>query len=85
MSDEAWRVQSAAIESGDLLVWTVCENPSDHPGKFTARPHSGRNNRPLDFVLVSDTLEGVLDLLPPGLTRLPRDASDDAVIVETWI
>lgn len=21
-----------------LLVWTICENPSDYPDKFTARP-----------------------------------------------
>jgi hypothetical protein len=81
----AWRWQSAAIEAADLLVWTVCENPSDNPGKFTARPHSTRANAPCDFVLVSDTLDAVRGLLPPGLVRLPRDTSDDPVIVETWI
>lgn len=82
---EAWRLQAAAIKAGDLLVWTICENPSDHPTKFTARPHSSRNGAALQFVMVADSLPDIRLMLPPGLHRLARDPSDDPVIVETWI
>lgn len=81
----AWRVQADAAARGDLLIWTICENPSDYPGQFTARPHSGRKNVPLDFVLTAPTLDAIRELLPPGLTSLPLDPNDDPVIVETWI
>lgn len=83
--EEACRFQSEAREAGDLLVWTVCKHPSDAPGMFTARPHSVRARAPCDFVLRHSALDGVRELLPPGLAHMRRDPSDDPVIVETWI
>lgn len=83
--DKACDLQSEAHAVGDLLVWTICEHPSDFPGLFTARPHSVRANAPYDFVMTHATLDGIRDMLPPGLTRLRRDISDDPVILECWI
>lgn len=79
----AW--QSRAMVAGDLLIWTVCESPADHPGKFTARPHSSKAGAPCDFVLIADSLEALRDMLPPELHRMPRHATDPAVVVETWM
>lgn len=83
--DEACRLQSEAIEVGDLLVWTICKHPKDAPGMFTARPHSIKANAPCEFVLRHLTLSDVRQLLPPGLTYLPRDPDDDPVIAECWM
>jgi hypothetical protein len=83
--EEACLWQSDAITRGDLLIWTICKHPKDAPGMFTARPHSVKARRPCDFVLHHLTLDGVRELLPPGLTHMRRDPSDDPVIVETWI
>lgn len=85
MADNALRLQMYAQAAGDLLVWTIYEKPSDHPAFFVARPHSSRRGAPVAFVLLAPTLDGVRELLPPGLTRLPRDPTDDPVIVESWI
>lgn len=83
--EAACRWQSNALKAGDLLVWTICKHPKDMPDMFTARPHSTRARAPCDFVLRHPTLDGVRELLPPGLTYMKRDPSDDPVIVETWI
>lgn len=83
--EDACRWQSEAIEAGDILIWTVCMHPSDAPEMFTARPHSIKANAPCEFVLHHLTLGGVRQLLPPGLTYLPRDPDDDPVIVECWM
>lgn len=74
-------------DPNDLSVWTVTENPSDHPGKFVARRHVvGRGEvRPTDDHHIADTLAEVRDMLPAGLYPLPRQPGDDPVIVESWI
>jgi hypothetical protein len=81
---DAILLQREAMEAGDLLIWTICENPSDFPGLFTCRPHSSRRNQPLQLVLLAKTLEGVRELMPPGLTYLNVSPEDDPVILETW-
>jgi hypothetical protein len=83
--DGATEWQADAISADDLLIWTVCENPKDYPGMFTARPHSTRANAPCDFLLTAPSIEAIRELLPPGLTRLPLSPDDDPVIVETWL
>ena len=70
-----------------LSIWTICKNPSDHPGKFTARRHEvfpGRSSA-TQHLLVADSLEAIRALLPPGLYLIPREPNDDPVIVESWI
>ena len=87
MSEEdAERLQAAARDDGDLLVWTIYERPSDYPECYVVRPHAIRNGPyALDFVLTAPTLKALRAMLPVGLTRLSRDESDDPVIVESWV
>lgn len=83
--EDACEVQATASRDRDLLVWTICANPSDFPGRYTARPHSTFSGRPLEFVLVADGLDAIRALLPPGLSCLARAPTDDPVILETWV
>lgn len=86
-SEMAQKLQNKCISEGDLVIWTVYENPSDMPGKFVARPFLPRYGAAtgLRSVLVADTLPALQKQLPWGLTWNPRQPGDDAVIVETWI
>ena len=66
-----------------LEIWTVYENPSDHPGKFVVRKF--HLDQPTDVHHVEDTLEAARKHVPFGLIRLPRSAGDDPVILEVWL
>lgn len=71
-----------------LSIWTVCKNPSDYPGLFTARRGEITPEGPVatqDLIVSKDLykIRGMLDLM--GLTRLERVAGDDPVILETWL
>lgn len=71
----------------ELSMWVVTQNPTDFPGKFVAREWligAGCQAATLNHH-VADTLDHVRSMLPPELCRLPRDPSDDPVIVESWI
>lgn len=81
----AIELQNRSRELGDLLTWTIYRSPSDAPGKMIARPHSARHNAPLLHHIEADNIDALRDMLPPGLFRMQRAPSDDAVIVETWI
>lgn len=77
--------RSRRIASSDLLIWTVYQSPSDHPGEFVARPHSSRTPGPYNCHLAAPDLNALRALLPPGLIRFERSPGDDPVIVETWL
>lgn len=80
MADDFQRMMA---EGGQLLLWVVYENPKDYPGSFVARP--GVTGGMACAVLLADTLDELRADLPPGLTRLERDPTDDPVIVEVWL
>lgn len=82
---EATAIQASAVHSGDLLVWTVYQNPKDYPDKFVVRPHSTFKNEPMDFHFVCDNLPEVRATLPQGLTYLRRAPDDDPCAFESWI
>lgn len=84
-ADGAATLQRAANAKNDLLVWAITENPKDYPGKYVARPWSTREFKALRYHLKADTLDGLREMLPFGLSQIQRDGSDDAVIVETWV
>lgn len=69
-----------------LSIWTICQNPSDYPNKFTARESLiGIGTITLtDNLIVKDTLDEIRQHMH-GLTRIPRNPNDDSVIVEVWI
>lgn len=82
----ACALQNLAHQADDLLIWTICENPSDYPGKFTLRPHSIRRQCPCLLVLVADTLKAAREMLPPDVGfRFDREIADDPVVVESWL
>lgn len=68
-------------------MWTVCTGTTDYGDKYTARPHTVTDDGHFvgKEVLVADTLDEIRELLPPGLTMLPRQDADDPVIVECWL
>ena len=72
-----------------LIMWTVCDNPSDHPGKIVIRPHEITAKGPvaLNVCWVYPDLETArAALMASGLTAyIPRSPADDPVIVETWL
>jgi hypothetical protein len=86
--EDACKLQSEMNSDRDLLMWEVYVNTSDFPGRFTARPQSMfamKHGIALDFVLVSDSLDGIRKMLPPGLVKMGRDPDDEPQIVEVWI
>jgi len=69
-------------------MWTDYDHPKDYPHCFVARQWviSKGQERPTANVIVGPNLESVrLILAQYGLSRIPRDLSDDPVIVETWL
>ena len=66
-----------------LTLWVVYEHPKDFPDEFVARRFVG--DSATSDVLRAPTLAKLRAQLPPDLIYLPRDPSDDPVIVESWI
>jgi hypothetical protein len=84
---EIIRGQSEAAERGILTIWTVYDRPRDHPTGFIARRFEIDDGKASP---TGTTLTGPLDLIresftSAGLVRLPRDASDEPQVVESWI
>ncbi|MCE7797886.1 hypothetical protein LWE61_15150 [Sphingobium sufflavum] len=73
--------------SDPLSMWVVTENPSDFPGKFVARLWfvTAGAMATTEYYHVSATLEGVRELLPPGLACIQRSPGDEPTIVEIWL
>ena len=66
-----------------LPLWVVYENAADLPGVFCAR--KWLLDKPTGEMRQHKTLEGLRELLPRGLYRLPRNPGDEPHIVEVWI
>jgi hypothetical protein len=75
--------------SGDTLtVWVIYYGASNHPrGVWVVRPQDvvGGRIRPHEVFHECRTLIEARAKIPPGLYRMPRDPSDDPVIVESWL
>lgn len=72
------------MSRGGLEIWTVTENPSDHPGKFVARLWIGMDAT--DTALIEEDLKTLRGRLARrGLYRIDRMEGDDPMIVETWL
>jgi hypothetical protein len=78
----------AMCRAADLLsMWTICERPTDFPTGYTARCHVVGNGV---FGHTQECICGDLEMLrevldSAGLICMPRDPSDEAQIVETWV
>lgn len=68
-------------------MWVVYNRPRDYPHGYVARLHLISASK---VVPTAKTLCGGIDVIrramqQRGLVRLARDASDDPVIVESWV
>jgi hypothetical protein len=85
---EANKSHTAAIAADLLPMWVVLgPGTTDYPGQYLARMwvvnHEGSDST--SCLIIANTLEEVLAMLPPGLTKLERSFSDDPNILEVWI
>lgn len=76
-------------EDHSLPMYVVYHNPSDYPGEYVIRrqvvkPHGVLDKDPVPLAHGMNYTE-VLNHLPKGVFRLPRDSRDDPVILEVWI
>lgn len=85
----SWRnVKSDRMRSMGLDLYVVYRNPREFPGQFVIRRQTAdRGSVTIDPqpTAVGPTLDAVLSMLPPGLTRLERDPNDDPCVVEVWL
>lgn len=70
-----------------LGMWVVYAHPSDFPDEFVARRFTidGGRECATDEILRAASLDALRRLAPPRLGRIPRNPSDDPVIVECWL
>jgi hypothetical protein len=71
-----------------LQMWTVYHSPEGSPGQYVAR--KWEINATCYFQVnghhhTASTLEEIREFMPAGLIRIPRQAEDDPVIIETWL
>ena len=73
-----------------LPIWVVYDNPRDYPGFFIARKRTVEAGKdvPTNEVLKAKSLEEIREriheVMPNGF-MIPRDETDDPVIVECWL
>jgi hypothetical protein len=69
------------------IIWVITHNPRDYPGKYVVRPHIVTRgwSAPGQHAEVFATLEEARAYVPRGCHFFPRDPSDDAVVVESWM
>jgi hypothetical protein len=66
-----------------MILWTIYKYPKDYPNDYVARQFI--LDQPTQITFIENTYERLIRKLPPGMIRIPRDKTDDPVIVETWI
>ena len=71
-------------DHADIRLWTVYERPSDFPKSWVARLWVG--DQPTGSIVIAPALELLRgQMMEMRLTRIPRHAEDDPVIVEVWL
>ena len=83
---DAKNLQNDSNARGTWLVWVVTATDLEHPGKFTARPHTAdhQGGKYLPGALVGDTLAELQAQLPNGLACRRRASIDPPEVVEVW-
>jgi len=71
----------------NMELFTIYDKPTDEPDKFVLRRWTivGSKPTPDAEYQTADSLEDIRKLLPPGLSCMSRNPTDDPKIVETWI
>lgn len=67
-----------------LTIWTVYQNPRDHPNRWVLRAHDVPGGARADCV-VRKTYQALIQHIPTGCVRMTRWPGDDPMIVESWI
>lgn len=65
-----------------MPIIAVYDSPTDFKAKFVARLFDLDKATP--YAVISDNLEGIHKVIPPGLTCLPPRPGDVKSLVETW-
>lgn len=66
-----------------LQIWTVYDHPKDYPDYFIAKKFD--RDKPTQDYIADTSLTIIRDWLQrQGMTCIPRNDSDDPVIIETW-
>lgn len=87
------------MSGGELRIWTIYDHPLDWPEFYVARefaiglrddtgpvPVMRRDAEPTDNLMMARNLDELRATMRfHGLTVIPRDESDDAGIVESWL
>lgn len=83
---DAKNLHDDAKARGTWLVWVVTATDLEHPGKFTARPHTAdyQGGKYLPGALVADTLVELQAQMPAGLACRGRASIDPPDVVEVW-
>lgn len=80
--------------SAALTMWVIYRRPLDYPQGCVLRAQWPMRDGTVkadtiawfsDYADDAQSIEVLRDILPPGVTCLGRDPSDDPCIVETWI
>lgn len=79
------------MSGGELRIWTIYDHPLDWPEFYVAREFAigmrdDREPEPTDNLMMARNLDELRATMRfHGLTVIPRDESDDAGIVESWL
>jgi hypothetical protein len=71
-----------------LSLYVITYHPRDYPTKVVVREQISRPGEVLILIApiaVVDSIAEARAAIPRGLHRIPRQPSDDAVILETWV
>lgn len=71
------------MTNNSLRMYVIYDHPSDYPNCFVIR--LWKDGQPTVGHMLTNTLEGARRLIPKGLHCIPRDPTDDPVIVESWL
>ena len=74
-------LQADAMRAHPLMAWLVARDDTTPSGAFVARLVT---DAATPYVLLAETLAGLRDQLPTGLTRTDRQPGDSPEIVEVW-
>jgi hypothetical protein len=64
-----------------LVAWVVLWDLPAYPERYAARLAT---NGTAPYLLLADTLDGIREMLPPGLVRSGRMPVDPPEVVEIW-
>jgi hypothetical protein len=78
---------AVVVDPKRLPMWVIYDHPKDWPKFYVARLHySLPQPEPTGSIILIRDLEELRDWMQErGYICMPRDESDDPVIIETWM